>query len=146
MSRVLSEDAKHTQGCSERMIQMQLFNIHIPISSVLLICILFHIIADFNLQGILANFKQRKWWKENYPQKLYKRDWMISLALHSLSWSTLTFLPFCTDEHFFPVVIAQAVIHFVIDHLKANKLCISLMEDQVWHLIQIVATVVWFCI
>ena len=37
-----------------------------------------HVIADFNLQGILANFKQKKWWKDNYSQKLYKSDWIIS--------------------------------------------------------------------
>lgn len=123
---------------------MHLFNMNIPIRSVFMICILLHIIADFNLQGILADFKQKAWWEKNYPQELYKHDWIISLALHSLSWSTLTFLPFCTDRHFFPVVIAQAIIHAVIDHLKANRLCISLVQDQLMHLGQIGGTVVWF--
>ena len=125
---------------------MNLFNMHIPISSVFMICILLHIIADFNLQGILANLKQQKWWRDNYPQAIYKNDWIISLALHSISWSTLTFLPFCADKHFFPVVIAQSIIHFLIDHLKANKLCISLVQDQLMHIGQIGGTVVWFCI
>ena len=42
-----------------------------------------HLIADYNLQGILAQFKQKKWWKENYPQAQYKNDQMIALAEHS---------------------------------------------------------------
>lgn len=123
---------------------MGLFNTQIPLSSVLLICILLHVIADFNLQGILASFKQKKWWRDNYPQELYKNDWIISLVMHSLSWSILTFLPFCNDEHFFPVVIAQAIIHFVIDHMKSNKGFINLVQDQLMHLGQIIGTVVWF--
>lgn len=122
---------------------MSILNTSLPFPSLLLLCFLLHVIADFNLQGILANFKQRQWWKDNYPQSLYKNDWIVSLAIHSLSWSILTFLPFCTDKHFFPVVMAQAIIHFVIDHLKANRLCINLITDQMLHLIQILATVVW---
>lgn len=42
-----------------------------------------HLIVDYNLQGALAQFKQKEWWKKNYPQAQYKNDWMIALAEHS---------------------------------------------------------------
>jgi len=43
-----------------------------------LLCMFFlHIIDDFKLQGILADFKQKSWWKKNYPNELYKYDWII---------------------------------------------------------------------
>ena len=48
-----------------------------------------HLIADYNLQGVLAQFKQKKWWKENYPDATYKNDWMIALVEHSFMWSFL---------------------------------------------------------
>ena len=34
---------------------------------ILIIMIFLHIVDDFYLQGVLAKFKQKDWWKENYP-------------------------------------------------------------------------------
>ena len=112
----------------------------IPYGSLFLICTLLHFIADFNLQGILANFKQKEWWKKNYPQRLYDGDYITSGIIHALSWSILTFLPFCFNTNFMVVVYANAVVHYIIDHLKANRLCISLTLDQMLHVEQIVVT------
>ena len=40
----------------------------------LLFAMLFlYIVDDYYLQGILASMKQKKWWKENAPDKLYEK-------------------------------------------------------------------------
>lgn len=120
------------------------------------VCFLLHIIADFNLQGILGNLKQKDWWKENYPQELYKEDWRISLIIHSLFWSIFTFLPLFvtiyTSEHELAIyityvltIIINITIHAFVDDIKANKMKISLAFDQIIHFFQIAVTVVvWY--
>lgn len=50
---------------------------------ILLSMLFLYLIADYNLQGVLAQFKQKKWWEENYPQKQYKNDWIIAFVEHS---------------------------------------------------------------
>nr|DAG49279.1 MAG TPA: hypothetical protein [Caudoviricetes sp.] len=52
-----------------------------------------HIYNDYHTQGILAQFKQKKWWEENYPQDLYKNDWKIALYEHAFQWSFTVMLP-----------------------------------------------------
>lgn len=54
---------------------------------VLLAMIFCHIIDDYVLQtlGPLATMKQKKWWEENYPQKMYKYDYLVALLMHSMS-------------------------------------------------------------
>lgn len=52
-----------------------------------------HIIADFRLQGILTDLKQKKWWKENYPDKKYSHDYITALIIHSFCWSFMIMLP-----------------------------------------------------
>lgn len=39
---------------------------------VLLWTIFFHIVDDYYLQGWLASAKQKSYWKENAPDKLYE--------------------------------------------------------------------------
>lgn len=113
----------------------------LPFGSLFLVCLLLHFIADFNLQGILASLKQKKWWKENYPSPLYKYDYITSGIIHAVSWSILTFLPFVLNPWFCYVVLGNGLIHYTIDHLKANRLSISLTADQVLHIVQIGVTV-----
>ena len=115
---------------------------------ILLFMILFHIIDDFVLQPIsLSNLKQKKWWEkqEGYSDK-YKDDYKVALAIHSISWSIMIHIPFVI---MFPSLgqlallisfIANAVIHYYIDDLKANKLKINLFEDQMVHFWQICTT------
>ena len=115
---------------------------------ILLFMILFHIIDDFVLQPIsLSNLKQKKWWEkqEGYSDK-YKDDYKVALAIHSISWSIMIHIPLVI---MFPSLgqlallisfIANAVIHYYIDDLKANKLKINLFEDQVVHFWQICTT------
>ena len=115
---------------------------------ILLFMILLHIIDDFVLQPIsLSNLKQKKWWKkqEGYSDK-YKDDYKVALAIHSISWSIMIHIPLVIV---FPSLgqlallisfIANAVIHYYIDDLKANKLKINLFEDQMVHFWQICTT------
>ena len=115
---------------------------------IVLFMILFHIIDDFVLQPIsLSNLKQKKWWEkqEGYSDK-YKDDYKVALAIHSISWSIMIHIPLVI---MFPSLgqlallisfIVNAVIHYFIDDLKANKLKINLFEDQMVHFCQIYTT------
>lgn len=113
----------------------------LPAESLFLVCLLLHFIADFNLQGMLGNLKQKKWWKANYPSPLYKYDYITSGIIHAVYWGILTFLPFVLNPWFCYVVLVNGLIHYTIDHFKANRLSISLMADQVLHMVQIGVTV-----
>lgn len=107
-----------------------------------------HIIDDYCLQSIgpLASLKQKSWWDEHYPQKIYKFDFIIALVMHSVSWSFMVMLPVAYHLNWNPPVLsfivfaANVAIHAVVDHFKANRLAISLTVDQLIHIAQIVAT------
>ena len=108
--------------------------------------IFLHIIDDYKLQGILANFKQKQWWIENAPDTLYEYDYIWALLIHSFSWSFMIMLPIAYVMNFnitllFSIVfIANVLIHALVDDLKANKRKINLIQDQTFHLIQICIT------
>ena len=115
---------------------------------ILLFMILFHIIDDFVLQPIsLSNLKQKKWWEkqEGYSDK-YKDDYKVALAIHSISWSIMIHIPLVImlpslgQLALLISFIVNAVIHYYIDDLKANKLKINLFEDQMVHFWQICTT------
>ena len=113
---------------------------------VLLLMIFCHIVDDYYLQGILASLKQKDWWKEHAPYKMYKYDYQMALFMHSFSWSFMIMLPlavfygFMINWLFIVLFICNLIIHAVVDNLKANKKKLNLTEDQIIHLIQIVAT------
>lgn len=111
-----------------------------------------HLLDDYKLQGILANMKQRDWWRENAPQSLYENDYKIALIEHAFSWSFSISVPlvivafvqrndillaFCIGSYFF-----NTVMHAFIDDLKANQHAINLIQDQLAHFVQI--GVMWF--
>ncbi len=114
---------------------------------VLLVIMIFcHIVDDYYLQGCLANMKQKKWWKQNAPQELYKYDYIVALIVHSFSWAFMTLLPLmiymfvnnCFSISFYIIsLVINIIIHAVTDNLKANKLTINLITDQSIHLMQI---------
>lgn len=117
------------------------------LSSLFLICILLHFIADFNLQGMLKDLKQKVWWEKNYPDKKYKKDYITSGWIHAYMWSIFTYLPLVTNQYFMWIVIGNAVIHYAIDDFKANHLKLNLTQDQILHILQIGVTLVvlYFC-
>lgn len=115
---------------------------------VLLLMIFFHIVDDYYLQAIgpLASMKQKKWWEENYPQKIYKYDYLVALLMHSLSWAFMVMLPISIymswdiDGAFILLFIVNTSVHAFVDHMKANWLLINLIIDQSFHMVQILST------
>lgn len=110
---------------------------------VILWMLFFHVVADYNLQGWLASAKQKSYWQENAPDKLYRYDYIIALIMHSISWTFMVMLPiayvnqFNIDIGFVGMFIANVTIHAFVDHLKANMKLINLWHDQLMHLCQI---------
>ena len=119
-------------------------------ASTLLLMIFLHIVDDYYLQGILANMKQKQWWQDNAPASLYRYDYIVALMMHSMSWAFMIMLPiamrmsFDVNELFVGVWIVNAIIHGVVDDLKANKHKINLIQDQSTHIVQIVLTTIIF--
>lgn len=120
---------------------------------VLLSMIFLHIIDDFKLQqGVLANLKQKQWWKEQKEYKdLYKYDYIPALMMHSFSWSFMIMLPIAIFLKFdigwwVIAYVVNMAIHAFVDNLKANAFKINLVTDQVIHVAQIVITwIVFIC-
>lgn len=117
---------------------------------VLLWMIFFHIVDDYYLQGWLASAKQKSWWEENAPNKLYKYDYIWALIMHSFSWAFMIMLPiayyygFVIDKLFVIMLIVNAAMHALIDDQKANRKTINLWNDQLFHMMQISLTFVCF--
>ena len=119
---------------------------------VLLLMFLFDIIDDFVLQPIcLSKLKQKRYWieeckKYNLNISKYDTDYITALLIHGLSWSIMIHVPLMflggiRDDFFLLLsVLFNAVIHAIIDDLKANKLKINLDVDQCLHGLQIVIT------
>lgn len=115
-----------------------------------LLMLLLHFIADYTLQGCLANMKQKSWWveqchKHGFDFAKYKYDYVCSLICHALYWTLITFSPIIffsdlSDISITIVIIGNMAIHAFIDHIKANKFCINLVVDQLLHLAQIFIT------
>ena len=104
-----------------------------------------HIVDDYYLQGWLASAKQKKWWEQNAPDELYRFDYIMALACHSFSWSFMIMLPWIiyagSSLNFALIAIpVNAIIHAIVDDLKANKHKLNLIQDQLIHLAQIVLT------
>lgn len=120
-----------------------------------------HVFADFNLQigGRLHDFKCKQWWLRAFRDqhevpydiacRRYGRDYIVALALHSVVWSIVTFLPLafrpdCPGRIALMTICLNAAFHGYVDHLKANRERINLIVDQFLHLVQIAATVAAF--
>ena len=111
---------------------------------ILLTMIFLHIINDYCLQGILAQMKQKKFWKEQAPDELYKYDYIWALIMHSFSWTFMIMLPLVftsqIDPAFYVLFVVNLAVHAYVDNLKANKHKINLWQDQLIHLAQIILT------
>lgn len=116
-----------------------------------ILSILFHIIDDFVFQPIcLSKLKQKSFWIEkckisNIDISKYKNDYKMSLFIHSLSWSIMIILPYLFGLSISSIllgilIVANLIIHYNIDNLKANEMKINLMDDQIIHFIQLIIT------
>jgi len=114
---------------------------------ILISMIFCHIVDDYYLQGWLASAKQKTWWIVNAPKKLYKNDYLMALFCHSFSWSFMIQLPILIYSFYMHLFIwnillffINLIIHMFVDNLKANKIKINLIQDQIIHFIQIIIT------
>lgn len=114
---------------------------------ILVLMLLGHLVADYTLQGWLADGKQKSWWEKlfkncghNVNVAKYKYDYIAALICHALYWSIFICLPFFKSSLFLVAVLANTLVHAYIDDLKANQFKINLVQDQCYHLVQILLT------
>lgn len=111
---------------------------------IFLAMIFLHIVDDYYLQGILAQMKQKKFWKEQAPDELYKYDYIWALIMHAFSWTFMIMLPLIfvnpISPAFYVIFVVNLAVHAYVDNLKANKHKINLWQDQLIHLTQIILT------
>lgn len=114
----------------------------------LILMIFAHIVDDFNMQGWLAQAKQRKYW-ENDPvgkDDMYKSDYLMALFIHSFSWSFMIIVPIWIMSGLESVswmiytIPINTLGHMLCDDMKANVRCINLVQDQMFHLLQVLWT------
>jgi hypothetical protein len=111
----------------------------------------FHIIADYNLQGVLAQMKSVRFWKDLKEReskrkdgfKISIKDWIMPMIEHSFMWSFIVHLPIIMFYSINPITIIFSIIihtcfHMLIDSLKANTNDINLIADQLFHMLQII--------
>jgi hypothetical protein len=105
-----------------------------------------HVVDDYYLQGWLASAKQKQWWKDNAPDKLYRFDYIWALLMHSFSWSFMIMLPIAISQGFDVnwvfglMLVINTAVHAFVDNLKANVKVINLWVDQSIHMLQIIYT------
>jgi hypothetical protein len=118
-------------------------------SNIFIICamLFMHVLDDYVLQApCLCDLKQKSFWKKNAPEEQYKKDYIVALIMHSLSWSFMIMLPIAFALNFnvgwgFAYFLAfNTTLHAITDHLKANVKVINLWIDQSCHMVQIVGT------
>lgn len=124
----------------------------------LLTMIFLHIVDDYYLQGWLASAKQKSYWEQNAPDELYKHDYIMALFMHSFSWafmimvvpSVYTLINTTNiDNASLAIVLFFLInlcIHMVVDNSKANLRKINLVQDQSYHLAQIIITWIAFVV
>ena len=125
----------------------------------LILTILIHIIDDFGIQTAsgLNLLKQKQWWiNECYALKKmnridvtkYRYDYIIAVFIHALKWSIMISLPaMYFDANIWLIaglVLVNTFIHGMIDHYKCNMYKITLIQDQLIHLGQIIISVTAF--
>jgi hypothetical protein len=108
-----------------------------------------HVFDDYFLQsGCLANLKQKKWWKEN-PDPVarwakYRNDYIMALFMHAASWTFMVMLPvamyhdFNVGGMFVLNYIINVLVHAFVDDEKANRHSSNLIQDQLFHIWQII--------
>lgn len=118
----------------------------------LLAMIFLHIVDDYYLQGWLASAKQKSYWEQNAPDKLYKYDYIMALFMHSFSWAFMVMvipaiyaLIITTNINSASLAITiffvlNLILHMITDDKKANRKEINLIQDQLIHLSQILFT------
>lgn len=109
----------------------------------LALMLLGHMLADYTLQGWLADGKQRTWWRkviQNLDRTKYRYDYLAALFCHALYWSILVCLPFLHSPYVLTAIVVNTFVHMAVDDLKANRRVLNLTQDQLLHFAQILLT------
>lgn len=102
-----------------------------------------HVLGDFVLQrqGWMHEMKRVQWWREITDDKRYNYDFVPILFLHGFSWSFLVHLPLLLvmpiNGYISASILIMGIVHGAVDHLKANRFMLNLIQDQIIHMIQI---------
>lgn len=113
---------------------------------VLLAMLFLHVLDDFGLQGVMAGMKQKSWWGERTQDPKYRFDYVPVLFCHAFSWSFAVMLPiaayrgFAVDDIFAAAVVLNTAAHAWVDDMKANRLKLTLVQDQLCHVAQVLIT------
>lgn len=112
----------------------------------LVLMLLGHLVADYTIQGWLADGKQKSWWRKMFggckdavPSK-YKHDYVAALYCHALYWSIFICAPFYASPYFIVAIAVNTIAHAIIDNEKTNVMSINLIQDQLLHFVQILLT------
>ena len=124
-------------------------------TSILALMVLAHLVADYTLQGCLANLKQKAWWEQQMPdvkldrRRKYRNDYKAGLVCHSLYWSLIVCLPLVAFDSasYAAMSLVHGALHYAIDDAKANRGKLNLIQDQILHAVQILAVwAVWLVV
>ena len=122
-------------------------------SNIFIVCamLFMHVLDDYVLQApCLCNLKQKSFWEKNASEEQYKKDYIVALFMHALSWSFMIMLPcalaldFNVGFGFAYWFVFNTAFHATTDHLKANVKVINLWIDQSCHIVQIAGTFIAF--
>lgn len=120
-------------------------------------CLFMHVIGDYVLQtSFMANAKQKIYWEKQFKEmqidgRNYKYDYVVILIMHSIVWTVCIMLPiviyYWLQTWQFPtccasIFIMNVIWHSIIDNCKANQMSINLIEDQIFHMLQIAISIV----
>lgn len=107
--------------------------------------IFMHFLFDYYIQSRSnVNIKDKIWWKKRHPNNKKKvfLSYTFGLLMHSFVWSYAVLFPFYykNGSMSFILLSLNTAIHAMVDNCKTNKKCISSIQDQVLHLIQVTIT------
>ena len=117
----------------------------------LLVSLYLHYWDDFHHQGCLKEMKQKKWWRD-HPQynDMYENDYKVCMMVHAFEWSVTVHAPYviyCIYMYIFTEcvmiftlisILTHLLAHARIDSLKANEMTINLVQDQIFHVYQLI--------
>ena len=122
-----------------------------------ILCLWCHVLDDYWLQGCMAKLKQRDWWRGQLTEEMVKRgtrledtiyrhDYIAALAMHAAQWAVSIMVPLIIvrpwEAGFYVVAwLINAPLHALVDDLKANRHLVSLVNDQLFHVLQVECTV-----
>ena len=103
-----------------------------------------HCIGDYTLQGdFLSAAKRKSFWINKINEKTNSLEHYIILFIHAYIWAfciTLPLFNLISSSKLILSIIINCILHMYIDNLKANRKVITLLTDQLLHLLQIIVT------